>query len=323
MVEPGLSIFSPPKAPATNPSPATVVRSDAQVRPATSADGVQSSPTITPAQQRWQADRDANRRADPWSDPNITLVKDPVTGVITAKPRVDGVNGVPQPEGQPQPQPGQATVADGFLKFGEFELSEADVRGLMERASIEKSRAATLPASADLYQLTLPSDFKLPDGIEWQFDTNHPVQGALLQKAREFASAAGLSQDQFSRMMSLHVANEVQSQLVFNRARAAELDKLGSLGPSRVDAVRAWVHALTGDAAPELLKVLEAAPMASTIVGFERLMSRWSSQGVGGNPGAARDGASSQPGKVSDEQYQRMSYHERIEYAQKFQQPGG
>jgi hypothetical protein len=57
---------------------------------------VQSSPDITPAQQRWAADQDALRRSDPWRDPNVVISKDPVSGVVTAKPRIDGgSNGTP------------------------------------------------------------------------------------------------------------------------------------------------------------------------------------------------------------------------------------
>jgi hypothetical protein len=284
----GISIFSPPKSPATNSSPAVVEHRTAPVQSATSTT-VQSSPDITPAQARWQATQDEIRRSDPWRDPNTILVKDPVSGTITAKPRVDGgQNGVPQPEGQPQP--GQAVVADGKLRVGQYELSETDIGALLERKSLEESRKLTVPTSADGYKFDLPSDFKMPDGVTWAWDEGHPVQGPLLARAREFAHGAGLSQDQFSQMLSFHVANEVQQQQVFNRAKLAELDKLGSLGPARIDAVRAWVRGMTGDSAPELLRVLEAAPMASTITAFEKRMSRWSSQGAGGSPSSGRDG---------------------------------
>jgi hypothetical protein len=85
MPEP-VTIFTPPKSPAANPAPAQVERSDAPVRSATRADGVQSSPAVSPAQARWQADRDAIRRADPWNDPNVVISKDP-DGTIRTRQR--------------------------------------------------------------------------------------------------------------------------------------------------------------------------------------------------------------------------------------------
>jgi hypothetical protein len=77
---------------------------------------------------------------------------------------------------------------------------------------------------------------------------------------------------------------------------------------------------MVGDLAPQLLRVLEQAPMASTITAFEKLMSRWTSQGVSGNPAGARDGQGSQPARISDADYQRMSYAEKQEYAARFDQ---
>jgi hypothetical protein len=134
-----------------------------------------------------------------------------------------------------------------------------------------------------------------------------------------------MSQDTFSRMLGLHAANEIQQQLLFDRAKAAELNKLGEMAGVRVDAVRTFVRSMVGDAAPALLMVLEQAPVASTIVGFEKLMRAFSSQGIGGFPGAARDGGdlSRGPQRVSDEQYNQMTYFEKQQYAAQFPQNGG
>jgi hypothetical protein len=323
MAQEGISIFSPPASPARNPSPATVTRQDAAVRPSTAVDGVQSSPGISAPQQRWADQQAAITRADPWSDPSIIISKN-ADGTLSARPRGDGQqNGVPA-DASAQPQPGgQATIDGDKLKFGDLELTSADIEGLLQRRALEQSRAATLPATADLYQLTLPSDFKMPDGVEWAWNESHPVTGAILARAREIAHANGMSQAAFSEMLALHAANEIQTQQLFNRARASELDKLGAMGPARIDAVRDFIRGIVGDAAPHLLRVLEAAPMASTIVGFERLMDRWVNQHGGGNPGGGRDGASSQVPHASQAEYDAMTYHQKIEYAQRFQQSGG
>jgi hypothetical protein len=319
--------FTPPASAPANPSPAVPQHISSSPRDARIADGVRSDPTQTPWQEKWQADYDQLTREDVWRNPDVVITKN-ADGTIQSRPRDRSASDAPPAAGgqsqQEQRPVGPASSDGNRLRVGDYKLSEADVRGLLERKSLEDSRRATLPASADKYELTLPSDFKMPDGMaEWRFDVNHPVQGPLLARAREIAHAAGMNQDTFSRMLGLHVANEVQQQLLFDRAKAAELNKLGELAAVRVDAVRTFVRSMVGDAAPALLMVLEQAPMASTIVAFEKLMMAFSSQGIGGFSGAARDGGDGRgPQRVSDEQYAAMSYFEKQQYAAQFPQGG-
>jgi hypothetical protein len=190
-----------------NPAPAAVEVRSSPVRSATSIDGVRSDPTTTPSRQLWEADQRALEKMDPWRDTqNIVIEKRP-DGTLFSRPRTPGGTNEAPPGGQqqppqPQPQPGQAASDGTKLRVGDYELSEADVRGLMERKSLEDSRKATLPASPDKYLLQLSPDFRLPDGVaEWRFDPNHPVQGPLLARARELAHASGMSQENFSRML--------------------------------------------------------------------------------------------------------------------------
>jgi hypothetical protein len=319
--------------PAANPAPASPqFTSQPGVRSATSIDGVRSDPTTTPARQLWEADQRALEKMDPWRDTqNVVIGKNP-DGTLFSRPRTPGgQNGAPgagdqqPPQPQPQSQPGPAASDGTKLRVGDYELSPDDIKGLMERRALEQSRKATLPASPDKYLLQLPPDFKMPDGMaEWRFDVNHPVQGPLLARAQQIAHENGMSQEGFSRMLALHVANEVQQQQMFDRAKAAELNKLGEMAGVRVDAVRTFVRSMVGDAAPALLMVLEQAPVASTIVGFEKLMRAFSSQGLGGFPGAARDGGdlSRGPQKVSDELYAKMTFFEKQQYAAQFDQSG-
>jgi ABC transporter substrate binding protein len=181
MPEP-VTIFSPPKAPVVNSSPAAQEHRTTPVRSATAVDGVQSSPLVSESQERWQADHDRVTRSNVWLDPNVVITKDE-RGVISSKPRTDGgTNGVPVPEGQ-QPQPGPASVdADGRLAVGDLRLSESDIKGLMERKSFEDSRRAQMPASADAYSLNLPENFVLPPGVaEWKWDLDNPVAAAQVR----------------------------------------------------------------------------------------------------------------------------------------------
>jgi hypothetical protein len=275
----GVSIFTPPKSPPTNSAPAQVERRDAPVRSATSADGVVSSPTVTPAQQRWQADRDAIRRGDPWSDPSVVITKD-ADGTIRTRPRADGgQNGVPQPDagGQQQPQQlGPATVTqDGRLKVGDVELTPDQVRG-------------------------------------------GPVSGPLIGMAKEFAHKHGIDQDGFSKMMGLFASYQLNEERRFKEAQAAEVQKLGSNAPGRIDAIATFLESQVGS---ELAGALRRSMFtAQQVTAYERLMRNFVSQGVGGRPAGGRDGAGSQPERATEEQISRMSYSERQAYAAKFDQ---
>ena len=293
------------------------------VRDARQVDGTRSNPSITPAQARYKADYDQLTAENPWRDSSVVISK-AQDGTLQVRPRGDArPNAAPdaaQPS-QQQPDHGPATVGDdGRLAVDDLRLSGEDIRGLLSRHAFEESRKATLPDAPDKYQFTLPADMKLPDGVEWSFSPDHPVQGPLLAQAREFAHSAGLNQDQFSQMLSLHAANQIQEQMVFQRAKAEELAKLGALGGARVDAIRTWVRGLVGDAAPQLLQVLHQAPMASTIEAFEKMMSKYVSGTSGSNPTGGRDPGHNRPGRLSDSEYAKLSYTAKIQYAQQFDQ---
>jgi hypothetical protein len=67
-----------------------------------------------------------------------------------------------------------AVTAEGKLKIGSMELSEADITGLMERHALEQGRKAAMPATAGEYSLDLPSDFVMPEGQNFKWATDHP-----------------------------------------------------------------------------------------------------------------------------------------------------
>ena len=59
-----------------------------------------------------------------------------------------------------------------------------------------------------------------------------------------------------------------------NVLKKAEVAKLGAAGTQRVDAVVRWMTGTMGTAAADMARVLQAVPMASTIVAFEKLIQR-------------------------------------------------
>jgi hypothetical protein len=323
MAEQPLSVFVPPKTPPANPSPAVPEMRTSHVRSATSVDGVRSSPDITPAQQRWADQQRAIEKMDPWKDTQNTVIfKDPITGVLQSRPRNGGgqQNAAPGEAQTPQPPIGPATVADNSkLRIGELELSEADVRGIMERKSLEDSRRAQMPATPGEYSLNLPEDFK--GAGEWVWNLNDPTAAASLGMLKEYAHSVGLDQSSFSKLLGIYAGHAVAEERRFNEAKAAELGKLGTNAPGRVDAVNRWLESqLPSDLARALRMSMHTA---KAVEGYERLMQRFSSQGMGsGFSGAGRDGGEGghDPARLTDEQYGKLTYSQKAEYAARFDQ---
>ena len=208
-----------------------------------------------------------------------------------------------------------------FWDAGKNELRGADLRTELDRLTAseaaETSRKASVPAP-DKYELKFDADYKLPAGIEWSWDAQDVP---LINEARAFANAAGLGQDQFSKLLGLYASSRVGEQQMLTNARAAELGKLGANANTRVDAVKTWLSAMAGDRAGAMLRVLDHAPTASTVEAFETLISRFTSQGVTGNPAGSRDANSGrQPQRMSDADYAKLTYTEKLTYAQQFDQ---
>jgi hypothetical protein len=330
MPEP-VTVFTPPKSPPVNPSPAVPEFRSSPVRSAAIADGTRSNPLQSEPEKRWAADQAAILKERPWADPSLLITKD-ADGTIRTRPRNGQQSGgtpadagtAPQPGTQqtaPQAQPGPASVTDGGeLVVGDLKLSAADIKGLMERHALEQSRRANTPATADAFMLDLPEDFVLPPNTaEFKFDLENPVSAAAIGQLKEYAKSVGLSQPEFSRLLGIYAGHQVSEAQRFAAAQKSEIGKLGVNAPTRVDAVSTFLESQVGS---ELARALRSTMFtAESVRAYEALMQRFVSQGVGGAPGASRDGGEGrEPGKLSDADYAKLSYHEKIQYAQGFRQ---
>jgi hypothetical protein len=299
-------MFRDPPVPPVNPSPAKPVVVG------------QSNAGVNEPQRRFADQQAAAVAADPWKDPNVVLTRD-AEGNIVAQPRRDGgVNGAPagdgtQPAspGDPQPQP-----APDRIRVGDLELTADDLKGLMERKSLEDGRRASMPKDAAGYELALPSDFVLPEGQTYKFATDDPVLGPLLGQAKLVAHDLGIDQNGFSRLLGLFAASQINEQRMIDAAGAKELDKLGSNANNRVDAVRTFLRAHLGD---ELAGALRRGMHTERqVVAYERLMQKFTNQGGSSYSGAHRE--VNQPERLSNEAYNKLTYTEKKDYAANFGQ---
>jgi hypothetical protein len=205
-------------------------------------------------------------------------------------------------------------VVDGKLRVGDFELSSDDIAALMATKAQADLRATQVPADASGYKPDLPADLKLPPGIEFKIDTADPAYRDLAA----FAHARGWDQEAFSTAIGIFASREARQAAAFAEAQRAEVQKLGANGTSRVTAVETWLRSTLGD---DLASGMRSMIVTEKIVrGFEKLAAQRTTQGAAPFSQAHRMPEPSAPGRVSDEDYNRMSAAERWEYARSFDQ---
>jgi hypothetical protein len=215
---------------------------------------------------------------------------------------------------------GKAAVTEnGLLRIGSMELNEADIQKIMTEAAAREARRANMPASAAEYKLDLPADFVVPEGqAAFKWSTDHPVLGPIIGQAKEFALANGIDQAGFSKMMGLYASAQMQEAVAFAKAQAAEVAKLGPNITARVDAVNQFVRGMVGDDKPARA-ISRSLYSADQVVAFERIIRKVTSQDSASFSQAHRE-PYSQPGRVSEEQYEAMSAAEKWDYARGFDQ---
>jgi hypothetical protein len=268
-VSPSPTPSSPPPA-ARSPDPGLVIG---------------SNPAISEPQRRWAEERARIQESDVWQqDPTRTTIRKSSDGTVTAVPRTADPAAAPQPGDQPKPageqqQPPQPLNSDGKIQLTQdIALSEQELRDLLAHKSAEDSRRLTAPTKVEDFRLELPSDLKMPQGVDFRIDPNNPA----VEPARAFALRNNLSQQQFSEMLGVYAASQANEMVAFNTAKAAEVAKLGDAANARVDAVRGWLRSMVPEHFDGLARVLEMAPSAATVKGLEALMHRYVTQGSGG-----------------------------------------
>lgn len=179
------------------------------------------------------------------------------------------------PGGAPAARAAQHEPVANRVSIDGAEYSTDDVRAALTAHAEAQARKATLPTSPNHYQIKNSDSFETPEGVKFQWDMNDP----LLKSARELAHQRGLDQDSFSGFLDIYAANKIGEQQRISVARDAELSKLGSAAPQRVDAVALWLKAHAGNNADVLVNQLRTFPVASFVKTFETLMRKMSHQG--------------------------------------------
>lgn len=262
---------------------------------------------LSPAERydRTQAEGDvATNRLDPQK---VTQARDRA-GNLVLKDRETGkvlnADVADQPASDSPPQPTEK------VRVGEFEVSEGEIRDLLAEKAERDLARAHIPAEPGAYKLDLPADFPVPDGVRIEFED--PATSASVQAAQNWAHKRGLSQAEFSELLSIYAHREVQQANWFAARQAEEFSKLGTTGPQRVDAVTRWIRAQAGDADGKV--IVSNMVSAAHVRFYEKLFQKVTNPGGSTFTGLHRD---PEPRGLSDEQWDGMSYGERKAYAER------
>ena len=182
---------------------------------------------------------------------------------------------------------------------------------IIARDAAEQSRKLSLPADPTAYKAELPADFVVPQGVEYKFNDADP----LLAQAKALALELGIPQEGFSKLLGLYAGAQVATQQQIDAARTAEVAKLGPTGPARVDAVSTVFKAVLGEA--EGKQLISRMVTASDVAIAEKLVARLTQQGT--FKGTGREPATPQ-GRVSEEQFAKMTPAQRLDYTRQFDQ---
>lgn len=174
----------------------------------------------------------------------------------------------------------------------------------------EDSRRLTLPKTPEGYQAQLPKDFQAPQGVEFKIDNNNPIWSQARQLMHDIDTGKVSGQAAFEKMIALHAANEISTVQNLKTARDAEVSKLGPAGSARVTAVQSFLNAQLGEPLGGFMGNMLVT--AQHVEGFEKLMASFRNQGAGT---FSPSRAPSEPAKISPEQYNKMTYTEKLEYA--------
>lgn len=190
------------------------------------------------------------------------------------------------------------------VKHGDW-LKETNELAAFKAA--EDSRKLTLPQKPEDYPATLPADFRPPQGIEFKLDENDPT----FNSARTFALKHGLSKDAWGELLALHAGARVGEITSIQTAKAAEVQKLGAAATARVTAVTTFLSAMLGE--PDAKHFCSFMYTAQQWESVERLMDRFRTQGAGSYAPSREPGEV--PGKISDADYDKLTYPEKRHYA--------
>lgn len=223
----------------------------------------------------------------------------------------------------PPPTPPAAPTRPEYIPEAHWDTTANKVRDeaalsahfneILSRDAAAQSKALSRPQTADAYKVELPADFTPPEGVTFQFNEADP----LLAQAKAIAHQSGLSQEDFSKLLGVYAGAQVATTQAVNTARAAEVAKLGPAGPARIDALSTFFNSYLGETEGKTL--MSRMFTAADVQIAEKLVAKISGQGGASFRQNGREPPTA-PGKVSQEEYARMTPGQKWDYARSHDQ---
>lgn len=197
-------------------------------------------------------------------------------------------------------------------EFGEH------VNTLAAFKAASESRRLALPQKPEDYQAALPADFKAPEGVKFEFRADDPLLAQARSVMHDIDQGKISGQDAFSKLLGIYAGGQVSSQQRITEARNAEIAKMGPTGPARMDALTTFYEAYLGEGAGKAMasRMFTAADVAL----HEKIIAKITNGGGASFSTSGREPPEQQGGRVSNEQYAKMTPAERLDYARKFDQ---
>jgi hypothetical protein len=172
----------------------------------------------------------------------------------------------------------QAPPAAGEkVKIGKYEVSEEEVGDLMADKAARDLARTQIPADPKAYKLDLPEGVALPGGAKVEFGKD-PDSVAAADAARAWAHKQGLSQQQFSELLSIQAHSVAAQEMRIATYARAEVDKLGANGPQRIDGLSRWIIGEMGN--EKARPIIASMATAAHVEFYEKLLSKQTSQGA-------------------------------------------
>lgn len=165
----------------------------------------------------------------------------------------------------------------GQVKMADFVTAHND---LVKASSEHKAKLDALPKKAEDYklELKLPSEVKMPDGLDIKIDEKDQRVVGL----RAFALKHGMTNDAVNELIALDAQSQIAAFNASEELLQAEMQKLGANGKERVSAMNAFLEKHVPAAQREALRPFVAN--AEAFAGLETLISKiTSSTNVPGN----------------------------------------
>jgi hypothetical protein len=208
-------------------------------------------------------------------------------------------------------------MADGMIAVGDLEYTAEEVRSAIAERAEAQSRKATLPASADAYEIKLPDNFQAPEGVKFEFNPKDPA----LKTLREIAHKRGLDQQTVSELLAVAASREMGAAIQQSQLRDVNMKQLGAAGPQRVEAVATWLQARAGAEGKQTADFLRRYRSAPIVKAMEALIRQFSNQGGADFSQSHRENMPEE-GKIPG--YEKMSFQQirAAQMSQAAQRPG-